>query len=141
MRKLILSSAAVMILFAFGIFSTGIATAGGPEGTVKTVLKDMMTGMALTNPECTVTHMDGSVNHLPKAENGSVFIMMSESGVLLCKVDAVIHGAKLSNHMGGTVNMVPYKLTVGHWEMPGAGLVGIPQQDGLVEAKEMGLDG
>lgn len=162
MKRFILSSLAVMVLFAFGIASTA-ATAGETQKAPRaattdipdismtktpdlplgldTVLKDTQ-GNTLANYKCNVSHKDGSESPtLRVGENGNVSIPANESGVLICQHGVKFYAARLVEHKGGEVVMIPFELKIGLRDLYRESIRGLPQMDVVTEGIGVGLGG
>lgn len=108
MRLSISFGVAAVTLMLLALFPIRAVQAEGSGQKVWTVLKDA-NGRALGNLTCSVTHEDGSQGRrLRVGKSGTVEIQASETGILLCKTDGAFHGAKLVDHQGGVVNLVPF---------------------------------
>lgn len=150
-----------LVLLGMGIFVSGVAVADdsgkpAPEAsadatiklvssaiavpTVATVLQGF-NGAPLAGYACNVTRKDG--NETPDVQvgaNGSVDIQVNATGILLCKKDEAVFAARLVNHQGGTLTMLPFKLSsVGLIDVYRESIRGWPQQS--VGLESIGLGG
>ncbi|MFQ5716128.1 MAG: hypothetical protein ACE5GQ_03400 [Nitrospinales bacterium] len=107
--------------------------------TVATILQDF-NGVPLAGHTCNVTHKDGKETpDVQVGTNGSVGIQVNQTGILLCKKGETVFAARLVNHQGGTLTMVPFNLSVGLIDVYRESIRGLPQQS--VDIGNIGLGG